>query len=848
MDEQSAMYKWFKIKASSLPTLEKGKLTVSLDSFRKDWPNLTVQPPNPLFNHLPLKAEIQKGKDKIEIEVSPLEMYMLKPLCFWVPDVFFHHIIPCLPCPSCYNKKKSNYFTMKSDGWGKSPRRVFCHTGTYYVVSKRYRCSNSTCGRRCIGYDSELVALLPNSVAAYLPCFMTQNAALDVGTLNLLKRQVVSGQSFDDFADMLNEICTGIYYQRQYIYYAEAMRKYHHPMRNFMEAPNIPSFGTLDGDFDHCNIDSEYLRSVYVVDGNRELPWLTQRLAMIDGEILAVDHSFKATKKIKVRDEQSKRFIPAFSATLTVLNEYHQVAGQYLAHSKSYKHVQHKLKDLLDRYDVYKYNKPTVIYTDNCCNDKAELSIFESAQIRLDAYHFMDRYHDGCRQRHPAFVGFCKQLRRAIFVLHEEDKSTIVEELKAQNIVVTDNELVKRCRRFIPEPKILEHRINQVYNTYKDAFYVSENEKVFLFKSSMKSIHENALVHVRNNCLSDPPEIGLYFQRVENRNGVSFGCKRGTSALEGYHSGLKSIFQGGSVSAELAQIMLTNYNFRWNIRNGIKNRGEKNYGFYDHHLLERIKMIGDSFNLNLYEEYRIANPKVKESFGCIGIAHGVELQFIQCQYASDMDVEDDDIKKVSNKRVRSDNYIAKHSNLPSLPKPVQSKHEKELFMELFAIHQTDFLKMAHDFNVRVAQQADDENCILRFKTADDLKTYHERINKAVAGKNAVTNTRKQHRRLKTMQNNFNAPIQNSPRVVTTNALPMQPWQYAIHPTSFVPMLPFSPFGSNVSQFQITMGELPPSPMVSLSKKRKMHCRHCGEHKTKENNHMRSFCPKKNTEN
>jgi hypothetical protein len=229
MEEENIMHRWFRIKASSLPTIEKGKLTKSFDSFRKEWSDFTVQPPNPLFNHLPLKAKIQKGKETVTISISQVELYMLKPLCFWVPDIFFHHIIPSLPCPACYNEKKSNYFTLKSDGWGKGPRRVFCHTGTYYVVAKRYCCSK--CSRKYIGYDSEVVALLPNSVASFLPCFMTQNAALDVGTLNLLKRQVVSGQSFDDFADMINEICTGMYYQRQYVYYAEALRNNEHPLR-----------------------------------------------------------------------------------------------------------------------------------------------------------------------------------------------------------------------------------------------------------------------------------------------------------------------------------------------------------------------------------------------------------------------------------------------------------------------------------------------------------------------------------------------------------------------------------------------------------------------------------------
>jgi hypothetical protein len=415
--QEDIMRRWFQMKATSLPNIEKGILKVDIQTFRREWPDFTVYPPNPLFDHLPLTIDVSKGKEKQTISISPHEVYMIKKLCFWVPDVFFNKIIPFLPCPSCHKKKKSDYFTLRSDGWGGGPRRVYCHTGSYYIVSKRYRCSK--CGDKYIGYDSEVTALLPDSVGAFLPCVVTSNCALDIMTFKLLKRQVVSGQSFDDFAEMINEMCVGMYYHKQYVYYAETFRRNKHRIRSFGMSPNIPAFGTLDGSFGHRSIEAEYLRTVYCVDGARDLPWITQRLSMVDGEILAVDHSFKAAKKIKIQDELSRKFIPAFGATLTVFNEYHQVSGQYLTRSKSYKDVQVKFKALLDRYEVYKYNKPLVIYTDNCCNDKSDLTIFDDAMVRLDAFHFMDRYFDGCKQRHPSFTSFCKELRKAIFVIHD---------------------------------------------------------------------------------------------------------------------------------------------------------------------------------------------------------------------------------------------------------------------------------------------------------------------------------------------------------------------------------------------------------------------------------------------
>lgn len=70
-----------------------------------------------------------------------------------------------------------------------------------------------------------------------------------------------------------------------------------------------------------------------------------------------------------------------------------------------------------------------------------------------------------------------------------------------------------------------------------------------------------------------------------------FKSVRGTSKLEGYHKHLNSLFAGGNCSPELADALLTIFNYRWNITCGITNRGERDYGMFDHFLLEEMQKV-----------------------------------------------------------------------------------------------------------------------------------------------------------------------------------------------------------------------------------------------------------------
>jgi hypothetical protein len=211
-----AMLKWFRIEAPSLPEVRDGVIN-NRNNFYERWKNFTLLPPNPTFPCQELQYK--------DISISKKEIFLLKPLVFWVPDIFFNSIVPYLPCPHCYKAKEKGFlsmsqshFNLRPDGWADAPRHVYSLWGSYYVVTKRYRCVKCP-NERFYGYDSEVISLLPELVAAQIPCFFTCKNGFDTKTLKLLRRQAVSGQTFDDFANMVNEANMSSFYDSEYMYY-----------------------------------------------------------------------------------------------------------------------------------------------------------------------------------------------------------------------------------------------------------------------------------------------------------------------------------------------------------------------------------------------------------------------------------------------------------------------------------------------------------------------------------------------------------------------------------------------------------------------------------------------------
>ncbi|MEC7235989.1 MAG: hypothetical protein VXV86_04860, partial [Verrucomicrobiota bacterium] len=63
---------------------------------------------------------------------------------------------------------------------------------------------------------------------------------------------------------------------------------------------------------------------------------------------------------------------------------------------------------------------------------------------------------------------------------------------------------------------------------------------------------------------------------------------RGTSHLEGYHRWLKACISGSQLSPDLFRDLLAHFNYRWNIRCGVRNLGDRDYSTYSRWEVEAI--------------------------------------------------------------------------------------------------------------------------------------------------------------------------------------------------------------------------------------------------------------------
>ncbi|CAB1105835.1 unnamed protein product [Ectocarpus sp. CCAP 1310/34] len=100
------------------------------------------------------------------------------------------------------------------------------------------------------------------------------------------------------------------------------------------------------------------------------------------------------------------------------------------------------------------------------------------------------------------------------------------------------------------------------------------------------------LKHIETGCLSDPEGVPLYYPTGQNAAGITtHRCVRGTNCTEGYHRYLRRLLSSYCASPALAHSVLLEFNFRWNVRMAVKNRGlPREVGeFFDQYEIEIIQ-------------------------------------------------------------------------------------------------------------------------------------------------------------------------------------------------------------------------------------------------------------------
>ena len=232
--------------------------------------------------------------------------------------------------------------------------------------------------------------------------------------------------------------------------------------------------------------------------------------------------------------------------------------------------------------------------------------IAQHSRNKLDPFHWFQRITSILDQNHGSFFHFCRELMFAVLEPYDEDVKEVKKYAARKGLTIDelwDNSLdfmLRRVRRRIHAPLLLEDRIRRVVSEFKDQTDASKGEK-FMHEHVVERI-ENCIYHVKNGCLSDPPDIELYYEKGKDVNDLTqYRCVRGSNSNEGtVHRVLNDKFGAFNAGPILSYCMLLDFAARNNMKAEVRNKGGRDFGHFSPWLIDEA--------VKLHEELGLPNP------------------------------------------------------------------------------------------------------------------------------------------------------------------------------------------------------------------------------------------------
>lgn len=611
----------------------KGSIPKNLNS------NIFLDPPNPLLFH--------------EQNYDPMVWTRVR-IYFWLPELFFSKWVKHMPCPKCGDVAGA----VKRKGWSKNgPRRVSCLGREFDIIWKYYYCSECKCEFQ--GGDLDVIKKLPEFIQAQFPiAFRTSRTAIDKTFAALIDRQVVKGQSFADIQNMYQEINNTFYYQTMLSYMQLGLAE--RSEGSFIWSQHLiqefPEYKERAGWYGIVPC-TPFLVRAYEKRSSELYECRARFMSSLTGEVLKADHTYKIAKLPSINSTTP------FKGMYSVLNEVGQVLGYWMTTSDSLTEIDSDLSALRLRNNGAPNSGIKLFYTDRCCLDDGQMFRFfpelltsedEPRRLLLDPFHFLNRFD--VPKYHPLFKLFMSRLRMALFVDSYEDvmiARAIAALEDSSSARVSNGELAaqQKIRRKIPAAQLVTARVKNVVETFQmlDAYFRTDR---------FTKTAENCFKHLERGCLSDHPEVNLYREMPGGLNSrhKKFKCARGTSQNENYHGKVVEAYGGFRMRPELFDLILMDFNTRWNINRGISYGIYQEYKVYD---ISLINSIWDFFQKNRRHFSPNAQMHVApfaqstselENFGCKATACRTKASV----FDSTIDLEDADAELVVREATEGD--------------------------------------------------------------------------------------------------------------------------------------------------------------------------------------------------
>lgn len=201
----------------------------------------------------------------------------------------------------------------------------------------------------------------------------------------------------------------------------------------------------------------ETLVSVFKTEAEKLERHLICRMMQLTGRILKCDHTFKMAKIIKVNG------VKPYEALFCIMNENNEIIGFWLAPTTKISELESALLKVRERYKHLPEDEQIqVMYTDNCCKDRATLqAIFGAILVKLDIFHLINRLK--VKKKHRFFKSFMGKIREAMFCDSDLDMKEFNEAFKSRG----NDDKVSPSNRFLTNNKIRRRKVVGVYKYLK---------------------------------------------------------------------------------------------------------------------------------------------------------------------------------------------------------------------------------------------------------------------------------------------------------------------------------------------------------------------------------------------
>ncbi|KAF7762010.1 hypothetical protein Agabi119p4_10002 [Agaricus bisporus var. burnettii] len=235
---------------------------------------------------------------------------------------------------------------------------------TFWIIGYRYQCAKCI-NQQSVTYrswDSRILDALPPHLAAEFPAHLTHRSAMSKSLFEWMRLCFQNGMGSKQFSDSLRvrHLLSYDNLHLQYLYHLVSLRQ---GLQHWMDI-KYETFLPFDDKSlrgRHGFVPgSEWLHDMYdtYIEGHQHN--FNQHMAMLTGEVCAIDHSHKVTKQIaRVDGEQ------VFTALLTVTNEKGEIRICNFVATKSHSQFETALTRMRRSLEQYGHSQPVLFYTDN---------------------------------------------------------------------------------------------------------------------------------------------------------------------------------------------------------------------------------------------------------------------------------------------------------------------------------------------------------------------------------------------------------------------------------------------------------------------------------------------------